>query len=534
MRQSKSRSILVVSSLVCLVYSANPVQATQTLDRVTRPDGKQEAYYAVGDEFLSTGFNLLNQYWSEIASDRTSLLRGHLDNYLPIALQSLNHKPAEAMMASFAKDFFAARNSKTGLIPFSYDRPLYRNLRSGGKQPVALIARAVEFCQWFPNDRALQNQCVNLAEATIQHFDSRLPSGNKGGMWGWVDVASGGDARAPLTITQHFGEVAEGMAYLSRKTGNPEFLNWADQKLDFVWQHRMSATLPILHDQFSPTGALDRPEERSSDTDTLYYVRHLFGLYYLTDEPKYRNWAMAVTNLWFDKAWNPQWGHFIRKLNPDGTPAVTTLYGDGKYNTLYILVHAYRTTKDSRYLERLKLAWNNLQKMGTDGLVPEHINRGEMNSRYGLDKQQTIFLEILLDAYTASGDRTFLQASETLGKRILQRGSEVMRLEGGQAGRAFLRLAMARQKVKRLEVPISKTEPLLTIRRGNQSVLEVVVPADVAVVYLPEATYEVRTGKRTAQTPPSTACSISGLAQYWQNGRTLIHNLFTLVIRQPL
>jgi rhamnogalacturonyl hydrolase YesR len=509
------------------------VQAAQTLDRITRSDGKREAYYAAGDEFLAAGFNLLNQYWNEIARERPSLLRGHLDNYLPIALQSLNHKPAEVMMATFAKDFFAARHPKTGLIPFSYDRSLYRDLRSGGKQPVALIARAVEFCQWFPNDQVLQNQCTALAEATMQHFDSRLPSGSRGGMWGWVDVASGGEPRAEITITQHFGEVGESMAYLSRKTGNPKFLAWADQKLDFVWQHRMSATLPILHDQFIPAGALDRPEERSSDTDTLYYVQHLFALHSVTGERKYRDWAMAVTNLWFDRAWNPHWGHFIRKLNPDGTPAVTTLYGDGKYNTLHILIHAYRMTKDSRYLDRLKLSWNNLQKMGRDGLVPEYVNRGEMNSSYGLDKQQTMFLEILINAYETSGDRAFLQAAETLGKRILQSGTGVMRLEGGQAGKAFLRLAMARQKVKRLEVPIPQAEPMLTIRRGNQSILEVVVPAEIAVVYLPEGNYEVQTGRRAAQ-KPSMPCKTDWLVQYWQNGRTVINNLFTLLIRHTL
>jgi rhamnogalacturonyl hydrolase YesR len=511
---------------VSLIWLVKPAQSAQaTLHQFTRTDGKQEAYYAAGDEFLIAGFKLLDQYWSDIARERTSLLRGHLDNYLPIALKSLNHKPAEAMMAGFAKDFFAARHSKTGLIPFSYDRPLYRNLpesnnpqlqnrnlRSGGKQPVSLIFRGTELCQWFPNDQVLQNQCVALAEATIRYFDVRLPSGQLGGMWAWVDVASGGEPRGAITLTQHFGEVGEGLAYLSQKTGNPEFLKWADQKLDFVWQNRMSSTLPILHDQFLPTSAFDRPEERSSDTDTLYYVRHLFALYNSTGNRKYRDWAMAVTNLWFDRAWNASWGHFIRKLNPDGTPAVTTLYGDGKYNTLYILIHAYRTTQDVKYLERFKLAWKNLHKMGRDGLVPEFVNRGEMNSRYGVDKQQTMFLEILIDAYEASGDKTFLKEAEVLGKQILQQGQDVMRLEGGQAGKAFLRVAMARQPVKRLEVTIPKTEPVLTIKRDNRSVLQVTVPADIAVVYLPEGVYDVQTGKPVANNQQSPIrCSLPGV-----------------------
>lgn len=487
--------------LASLTLAFCPQNSAQDLTRIESADAQKKAYYAE-DEFLATGLNLIDSYWSEVTQTGKHLLRGHLDNYLPIALKSLEYEPATLMMRSVADYFFAARDSNTGLIPYSYDAWLDQSqtMRTQGKQPVGLIAKGVEICQWFPEDQNLQNDCLALAEDTIQHFDgevrSDLPTrGNNSGLWGWVDVTTGSEPRIALTLTHDYGAVANGLAYVSQQTENSQLMQWADQKLEFVWQNRMNEQLPILNEQFNPNKALLRPSEMSSDTDTLYHVRELFELYQLTGEKKYRNWAIAVTNLWYEKAWNEDWGHFIRKLNPDGTAAVNTLYGDGKYNTLYILVHAYEVTQDPKYLDRFKQAWNNLLQMGHNGFVPEYIKQGQMVEEYGLDKQQTIFLDLLVAVYEASGDRYFLKAAEDLGKRIIAEGEEVMRLEGSQAGNAFLRLALAREKIQRLEVRLGKTDMPLKIRQDDNKVLEVIVPAEVAVVYLPEGEYELEVGE---------------------------------------
>lgn len=468
----------------------------QELTRFQRTDGKQEAYYAAGDAFLTAGFNLTDQYWSDLAETDKSLLRGHLDNYLPIELKQLNHKPATAMMSSFADSFFAARNPQTALIPYSYnERSSVFLVQTGGKQPVSLVTKGAEFYQWFPNDPDLQKKIVALAKATMKYFDFSLKSGKKGGMWNFVDVKSGTEPRSQITLTQDFGATAYGLAYLSQKTGDSRYRKWADQKLEFVWQYRLSKNLPLLNDLFTPSGSLVRPDEVSSDTDTLYHVKLLFELYDLTGERKYRDWAMAVTNLWFEKAWNKQWGHFVRKLSPDGTPAVNELYGDGKYNTLYMLVHAYRVTKDPKYISRFKQAWGNLVGKGRNGFVPQRIEQGEMVDEDGLDEQQTIFLEILVAAYEASKDKEILRQAEALGQRILKRGETVMRLEGGQAGNAFLKLALTRQKIQRLEVSLGKVGTELTLQRNGKSVLKTKVPAEVAVVYLPQGVYSLEVMK---------------------------------------
>jgi uncharacterized protein YyaL (SSP411 family) len=266
----------------------------------------------------------------------------------------------------------------------------------------------------------------------------------------------------------------------------------------------MNPALPILHEQFVLTQARDRPDEPSSDTDTLYFVRRLFDLFDLTGNVEYRDRALAVTNLWFDRAWNPQWGHFIRKLNPDGTPAVDTLYGDGKYNTLAMLVSAYKVTGDDAYLRRLHLAWHHLVQMGWDGLAPEALQQGIADRAAGLDPQQTIFLDILVEAYEVSGDRAFLQAAETLARAILQQGPSVMRLESGQAGQAFLKLALARHLVNRIVLTLNQPNTPIQIEQSGRLILEATPPTTEVVIYLPSGAYQVVRNRDSIKSQIST------------------------------
>lgn len=460
----------------------------QSFSRCKSQEGTAEAYFAAGDEFLVAAFDLMDSYWSRIATEGLSQVRGHLDNYLPLELRAMHHVPADAIMRKFAEAFFAARNPATGLIPgTAWTWNVNHLVLQKNKQPVYLIARAANLLEWFPDDAGLRAQSVSLAEATMKAFDFEYTPGRKAGMWGYVD-AGGGEAKGPITITLHYGAMAWGMAYLSKLTGDPRFLEWADQKLEFVWKTRLNKDLPILCDTFVPYSAVMN-DGWTSDTDTLYHVRYLFKLHELTGRTRYRDWALAVTDLWFQRAWNAEWGHFIRKLHPDGSPAVQSLYGDGKYNTLHMLVAAYRATKDPKYLERLRVAWRNLLRMNCDGLVAESLTAGKPNR--GFDPQQTIFVEILLDAYDATGDPEWLREAEAHATRVLGVGKKAMRLEGCQAGRAFLRLALARRPVGRLEIPAGAPGPVLKISCGGQAVFEASLPAARAVVYLPAGAYRV-------------------------------------------
>jgi hypothetical protein len=490
--------LLATAGLVWLAHSPAPSAQAEPLAVADRPDGGTEAYYAAGDAALTTGLALLTDYWSALAQDRPELARGHVDHYLPVELKALDYGPADTLMAELAETFFATRDPQTGLIPYPYDAPLPEEptqpggaISTAGLQPVGLIARGTELCAWFPSDRALQRQCLDLAEATVARFDVAASAVTDAptGLWGWVDVASGAAPRYSITLTQDYGQVALGIAHLA--AAPPELLGWADQKLRFVWQHPQSPTLPLLYEQFVLTRGLVRPEEPSSDTDTLYFVRQLFELCELTDTPQYCDWALATTDVWVERAWVPQWGHFVRKLNPDGSPATDRLYGDGKYNTLAVLVDAYRATGDRAYLDRLLLAWNSLLRLGENGLAPEAVRRGKPLADQGLDPQQTIFLEILLEAYAASDDPAFLAAADALGDRILAQGESAMRLESGQGGAALLRLALARQPVARLELALPAADTQIALHQGARPLLQAQVPGTVAVIYLPEGTYRL-------------------------------------------
>lgn len=475
-----------------------PKTIAPRLDFYTAPDGHTEAYYAGGDDLLTASFELMTSYWNRIASTGLSQVRGHLDNYLPRELQAMGHRPADAMMRAFAESFFAARNPETGLIPGTAQSwNAFRLVNEKGKQPAYLIHKGAQLLEWFSDDEKLRAACVALAEATMRHFDFEASPGSKRGMWGYVDV-KGGEARGPITITLDYGAMATGMAMVSKFSGDRRFMDWADQKLEFVWWARLNKELPILSDVFIPHTAVMN-DGWTSDTDTLYHVRMLYGVYELTGNTKYRDWALAATDLWYDRAWNGQWGHFIRKLRPDGTPAVETLYNDAKYNTLHMLVEAYRATKNPKYAERLKLAWKNLLRMGIEGLVAECVRCGEAEARQGYDPQQTIFIDILVDAYEATGDAEFLSEAEAHAARVLRAGRKAMRIEGCQAGRALLRVALARNAVKRLELRLEARDTPVKIMRQGRTVLETAVPADLAVVYLPAGTYQVQTGAQTRE-----------------------------------
>lgn len=483
--------LLIVVAAFTLMCPASDAQSS--FNRFAAPTGATEAYYAAGDELLTAAFELMGPYWDRIATQGLSQVRGHLDNYLPLELQAMRHRPAEAMMRKFADAFFAARDPETGLIPgTAWTWHSNHLVNQKNKQPVYLIAKAADLLEWFPGDADLRAKGVALAEATMKHFDYEYTPGKKAGMWGYVDV-KGGESRGPITITLHYGAMARGMAYLSKLTGDQRLLDWADQKLEFVWRTRLNKDLPILCDTFVPYSAVMN-DGWTSDTDTLYHVRQLFKIHGLTGIAKYRDWALATTDLWFDRAWNAEWGHFIRKLRPDGSPANESLYGDAKYNTLHMLIAAYRVTRNPKYVERLKLAWQNLQRLSIDGLVAEVMTRGKTDTQRGFDPQQTMYLDILRDAYEATGDAEFLREAEAHAVRVLRAGRPAMRIEGCQAGHALLRLALARQPIHRLELAMGETNAALKITRDGQPVLETTVPAAVAVVYLPAGKYQVQTG----------------------------------------
>src|ERR1044071_7994245 len=95
------------------------------------------------------------------------------------------------------------------------------------------------------------------------------------------------------------------------------------------------------------------------------------------------------------------------------------LYGDAMYNTFWVLIHAYRYTGRQAYLDRVKEAWRNLLSMGPAGLPPRHVQRSGLWEERGLARNQSTFIDILLEAYDAGGDSSFLCEAERHADTVL-------------------------------------------------------------------------------------------------------------------
>jgi hypothetical protein len=366
-------------------------------------------------------------------------------------------------------------------------------------QGVYFPAKLPEFLRWFPKNDTYQQQAESICAATKTFHD--YPGG---GVYPWVEVTTGTPA-GTVTSTPAIGSAMSGMATMTTVTHDPQYLSWADQKADFVWQQRPNPALPILVEVLSPTGY---PTPVTSDTDTLYYVRTLYDLWLLLEPfpawrdkaAKYRDQALAVTNQWYEAGWWSSYGHFTRKLNFDGTPADTRLYGDGKANTLYILVWAYRTTGDIKYLDRLKTAWSNLlaRSHNGTGLIDELFDSGVGNGTLD-DNLQLGLLDVLTFAYEASGDPVFLAYAKAQADGVLALGDTAFAHTSPEnVGPPLLRFALAEQKIWRLEVKMGERDRSIIIRNSQGSeVLSTQVPADFAIVFMPQGVYEMTVDGRT-------------------------------------
>lgn len=405
------------------------------LTMFTNLDGTLERYYALGDSFLHKAFDLLTAYGNMIAANSGLYMTlGGLDFYLPKQLQNMQHH-APVEMEKRLGDYVWNHLSHISLVPFysqTYLDP-ENNVQAANKQRVDFPIHAAELLNWFETNDIYRKNAAKICEATKTYYD--FPRGARGGVYPWADVTSG-KRLGKITHIPFIGAMALGMAIVTNATSDIQFLEWADQKLDFAWNQRPSL-LPILVDRLTQEGYyhLNHDPVESSDTDTLYHVRYLFEMWKLLDgkpayqhyADKYRNQALAVVNQWYLTGWRPEFGHFMRKLQfADGSPDKMTIYGDGKWNTLYVLVWAYRATGEIKYLSRLKEAWENLLTMSTNtpGLVDARFDSGVGNGVLEAG-HQTQFLNVLLDAYDASDDPYFIAHAVALADGMLVKGDVV-------------------------------------------------------------------------------------------------------------
>ena len=491
------------------------------LTTFTQSDGTMEQYYSGGDRFLTKAFALLASYWKSNAADNALYMtQGGLDTYLPIQLRDLKHNAASAMEKRLG-DYVWSQLGSYRLVPYYYPSLLDpdNNITAANKQHLDFPLHAAELLTWFENDHIYGDKTMRLCDATMTSYGQPLQ-----GVFPWADVTTG-QHYGRITLIEHIGYMAFGMATVTKLTGQDKYLRWADQKVDFVYAQRPNSWLHILADKLTPD---DFVPSATSGTDTLYYVRRLFEAWKLLDgkpayqqyADKYRTQALAVAQHWIVNNWRPEFGHFSGKVPLKTDPPIptntlpTSIYGDGKWNTLFILVWAYRATSDANtaatYLALLKTAWENLLTMSTasvglvDGRFISGVGSGYIDEAPPASVSpspssgQINFLDLLLTAYEASGDSYFLTRAITLGDNMLVKGDVVFLPNSGLPGAVFLRLAQAYNTIRRLQIIMGARNRTIKIEsEKGEGILFAIVPADIAIVYLPQDRYAVSVENRS-------------------------------------
>jgi hypothetical protein len=257
-----------------------------------------------------------------------------------------------------------------------------------------------------------------------------------------------------------------------------------------------------------------RPDERSvrafedlvlraPDFDRFWNIRQTLGHLFLHNEidarrervaelldgafpAKYLGMALGLTLDWIKYGWRPKWGHFVNRLSFDGTSQSNSQIGsDSKYNTLQMLVDAYRFTYDDFYLRIFDAAWATFEQLGADGRLggffPETVFEGHLvggctgfgeelnvddpNFYSCWDPRQDVFLEIRVRAYlatVAAGQprAEYLESAQAFANRIIDH--EAQRVAVGCDGIAFLRLALATGTLRRIQFTIWEDAVALT------------------------------------------------------------------------
>ena len=220
---------------------------------------------------------------------------------------------------------------------------------------------------------------------------------------------------------------------------------------------------------------------------------------------KYLGMALGLTLDWIRYGWVPKWRQFVRKIHHDGTQADTSISGDGKHNTLYILIEAYRFTRDSFYLNIFDQAWGLFVELATDvklgGFFPKLVEAGTLPADSVPAPLQEIFLDVIVTADPATADAgepraDYLTMAEDFAARIIAAhdgGTDYYQIKDGVLGRALLRLALAKGTLRRVSISLSEDSITTLIFHSNAiGTVEVhLLGHKRAVVYINDGTYDV-------------------------------------------
>jgi len=450
-------------------------------------------YYYFLEKFSKFGF--------EIVSKR---------NEFSAVLMEYGYDPAFEMARERVLDFFSRINPKTGLIAREHYSPKFTCKKC---QSISEIGTVVRFLEWFPNDEDVVEKCEEWAQATWKYFLSK-----DGGLYYAVDSETG----VPIclwTYTSYYGSFSLALAKLYQVTGSKEYKEKCDYLVDFVWEARFRET-DIPPSTLSCTGDFTglwnltfkypRTDSPMVDTDCLYWVNKVFKLYFMLNDRKYKEIALAAANSWIKYSWKEQWKHFVVCVNGDGSegkgPFFERIYGDGKTNCMELVTNAYKATRNERYLKYFDDFWSCMKRNSINDLFPGILERGKIPSPLvgpgvdwyvetgGIDVEQSGFLDIIVKLYEVTKARRYLEEADRYASILITKGVNKLgyhkRFWRG-LGSVFLKYALVTGKVKREELEVNKPNSVIKVFKDGKVVLCDQVGCGKVILYLGGGNYQV-------------------------------------------
>jgi hypothetical protein len=241
--------------------------------------------------------------------------------------------------------------------------------------------------------------------------------------------------------------------------------------------------------------------------------------------------ALAATIEWILRTWRHDWGQFGWVADYEGRrPSAewnSSLGDDGKYNTLRILIGAFRATHDPFYLQLFERAWQTYEKAAREwtpadaarlgvpldhlqGLIPRQITEGHLSEGTGPDGAQTTFVGLLVEMYNearAAGITPrfdLLASAESLADFAMSRLSvwhdDTRGIYGlkSPSGHPLVQLAIARGTLRVVTLLFPEEVERFSITNGGETQwFEVPVPSEGvrsvtrAVIYMDDGIYTV-------------------------------------------
>jgi hypothetical protein len=370
--------------------------------------------------------------------------------------------------------------------------------------------------------------------------------------------------------TGQYGLVASAFERLTGASGDLTYATKARDITEGLWKARLAQDKYFVCDTVTPWGLIpgdyDLQELKYEyDTDSLYWTNALYEAYGaaagkwlpgLEPHPnpkgvatmtsirlslvtallanagqnyptRYLAIALATTLEWIRWGWltDPGKNHFVRKIHHDGTlPTPHQLYGDAVYNTLRMLVNAYRYTRDGFYLDLFELMLDQLRKVTYTvkdevlepappnldlnkmyffhGLFPEAISDGALVEPLESRRSQDIALDLVVRAFAASQEAlaprpSLLQAAEEMAQRIIELdnqgyGPVVYSVQNGVLQNAMVNLARRPGTLRRIGFDLQTTGRTLTFDGVGIQSLVLVVPQKRAIVYMDDGAYQIK------------------------------------------